>query len=110
MDTPNTRFRGGRINDLDSVAVFGPFDFTDPGIEALAKQGIAAGRKDFVFDFSKVTYLTSPGISSIIRVLKRVQAVGGTLFLYGASQDMLDLLNLANIMKYLKILEAKREP
>jgi anti-anti-sigma factor len=104
MDSPNTRFRSGRIGDTDSIAVFGPFDFTDPGIEAIARQAIATGKKDMVFDFSKVTYLTSPGISGIIRVLKRVQAAGGTLYLFGASQDMLDLLGLANIMKYLKIM------
>jgi anti-anti-sigma factor len=104
METPVTRFRRGTVGDVDSIAVFGPFDFTDPGIESIAKEVMAAGKKDIVFDFTKVTYLTSPGISSIIKVLKRVQAAGGTLYLHGASQDMIDLLNLANIIKYLRVM------
>jgi anti-anti-sigma factor len=104
MDTPNTRFRRSSAGGFDSIAVFGPFDFNDPGFEAIARQVAAEGKKDLVFDFTKVTYLTSPGITAIIKVLKRMQAVGGSLYIHGSAPDMLELLTLANIIKYIKIL------
>ena len=107
MDMYGSRVRRTTVENRSAIAVSGPFDFNDPDIETIAREIASEGEIDLILDFTKVTYLTSPGISCIIKMLKRTQMSGGSLYLYKPAPDMVELLTLANIFKYLKILPSQ---
>ncbi len=86
---------------MDSIEISGPFDFNDPEVDSIAAQILLEGANTVAFDFSRVTYITSPGVACIVKVLKKVQAAHGKLYISGATQDMSDLLKLAHIDKFI---------
>jgi anti-anti-sigma regulatory factor len=63
---------------------------------------LVEGKKILAFDLSKSTYVTSPGVASVIKVLKKVRAIQGELFISGATEDMIDVLRLANIDDFIR--------
>ncbi len=94
--------RGPTVEGVASIEIGGPFDASDPEVIAFAEEILAEGTKNIVLDFGKVTYLTSPGISCVVKVLKKVQSLKGSLTVRGATGDMLDLFRLAKLEKLVK--------
>jgi anti-anti-sigma factor len=98
------RVKRGLVGQLDSIEISGPFDFNDPQVDTVATQILEEGKNSLVFDFSKMTYITSPGVSCIVKVLKRIQAANGIMYISGATPDMIDLLRLAHIDKFIRFI------
>jgi anti-anti-sigma factor len=96
------RVKRGMVGQIDSIEISGPFDFNDPIVDTIASQILEEGKNALAFNFSKITYITSPGVSCIVKVFKRVQAVNGALYISDATQDMIDLLRLAHIDKFIR--------
>ena len=92
------------VGKIDSIEVNGPFNFSDPMIDSIAAQVIEEGKLALAFDLLKVTYMTSPGLASIVKVLKKVQAANGLLYITGATPDMVDLFRLAAVDKFIRFL------
>jgi anti-anti-sigma factor len=98
------RVARGMVGNLDSIEISGPFDFNDPQIDLIATQIIEEGKNSLAFDFSKVTYVTSPGIACIVKVLKKIQSANGLLCISNATADMRDLFRLAHIDRFIKFM------
>jgi|GEM_PF-2057406 STAS domain. len=96
------RVKRGYIGTIDSIQIIGPFNFNDVHVDAIADQVLEEGKQMLAFDLSKTTYVTSPGIASVIKVLKKVQAAKGMLYISGATEDMRDILRLANIDDFIR--------
>jgi anti-anti-sigma regulatory factor len=96
------RIKRGYIGAIDSIQIIGPFNFNDAHLDAIADQVLVEGKKILAFDLSKSTYVTSPGVASVIKVLKKVRAIQGELFISGATEDMIDVLRLANIDDFIR--------
>lgn len=104
MNNSHSQISRGIYNGMDSIAITGPFDFNDAQIDEIAMDVIHAHKKELVFDFSRVSYITSAGIACMIKALKKMQASGGRLYVKGATPDMVDLLSLTHLKKYLHFL------
>jgi anti-anti-sigma factor len=104
MTTIEQRVKRGTVAGIDSISIFGPFDFNDPVVDNLVSQILSEGKKSIAFDFSKTSYLTSQGISCLIKNLKKCQAADATLYIHGATPDMLELIRMANIDKFIQII------
>jgi anti-anti-sigma factor len=89
---------------IDSIEISGPFDFSDPQIDTITAQVLEEGKQLIAFDLSKVSYITSPGLSSIVKVLKKIQSVNGLLYINGATPDMVDLFRLAAVDKFIRFM------
>jgi anti-anti-sigma factor len=98
------RLKRGNIGVMESIAITGPFDFNDPQADILASQILDEGNTSLVFDLSKTTYMTSPGVSCIVKILKKVQAAKGILYVSGATHDMVELFTLAHIDRFIRII------
>lgn len=55
------------------------------------------GAVNIALDFGRVTFMDSAGIGMIIGRYRTVQALGGRLIIYDASQQVLRLLEMAGI-------------
>jgi anti-anti-sigma factor len=89
------------VRQMEAIAVIGPFNLIDPAMIDLAAEIIAEGKHDLVIDCTRVSYMTSAGIACVIKILKKVQAVQGSLFIFGANDDMKEYLLLVKLDKYL---------
>jgi anti-anti-sigma factor len=98
--------RGLRLESVETIEIVGPFDCIDEQVSQLAKQIIDEGAKDVAFDLRKTSYLTSSGIATMIKVLKKIQQAQGTLSLIGATNDMLGLIKMARLDKYITIVNS----
>ena len=87
---------------IDAISVVGAFDTVDTHIDSLVDEILGQGKKDIVFDFSQTSYLTSPGIAVLIKALRKIQAVDGTLYIANITQDMYDLLSTSSLNRFLK--------
>jgi anti-sigma B factor antagonist len=56
-----------------------------------------------IFDLSRVTYVDSTGIGTIVRLLARLKKVGGTLRLTGVKDMVEGVLKLTQVNKIIEI-------
>jgi len=59
----------------------------------------------FCVDFSKVTYINTLGLSSLIKILKASQEKKKILFFVSPSEFVSELLKITNLAKYFKLFE-----
>lgn len=100
----NALVKRGKVQNMDSIEIIGPFDSIDEQVDELAKRIFDDGKVDIVFDLKGTSYLTSSGIATLIKILKHVQQAGGTLAITGATDDMMDLVRLARLDKYIRFI------
>jgi|WetSurMetagenome_2_1015567.scaffolds.fasta_scaffold271894_2 anti-anti-sigma factor len=101
MSANHLAVKRGRYQGMESIEITGPFDAIEPELEGYIKQVLEEGQTDIVFDLSKTTYLTSPGIGMIIKAIKWFHAVNGSVFVYGATSDTREFFALSRIDTYL---------
>lgn len=106
MEVTHRKVSRGSVSGMDSIDVVGPYDSADPNTDSILKEIASEGKKDVVFNFRQTTYLTSPGIACIIKAVKKMKPVKGMVHIYGATQDMVELLELANLSEYLHIMKS----
>lgn len=80
---------------LDGVTVF---DF-----EPQVTQAIAAGCNQLVFDFSRLTYLSSAGLRLLLRTVQQLRAHGGTLAIGAPGRQVLEILSIAGFPNFIPI-------
>ncbi len=72
----STRDEGGRV----VVVAIGEVDvFTAPALDAELYRLIEDGKASIVVDLSRVDFLDSTGLSVLVKALKRIREVDGTL-------------------------------
>jgi anti-anti-sigma factor len=57
----------------------------------------------FLFDFSKVTIITSAGIGTLIRLLVRLQSRGGSLAIFGCSGKICEVFDIVMLKEILQV-------
>jgi anti-anti-sigma factor len=68
------------------IEVVGRIDsVTTPRFEAYCLAALKAGTRGVVLDFSRLIYISSTGLSSVLAVAKRANATGGTFAVSGLS-------------------------
>lgn len=78
------------------VHVTGRIDTTTADrFDARLQQAAAPGTTHMVLDITRVTYVSSAGLRSLLTLLKRVKAQGGRLVLAGASHRVVEILDIA---------------
>jgi anti-anti-sigma factor len=96
-----TIIKRGHVKNYDSIEIHGPFDMIDGQVDILSKEILDEGKTKLVLDLHRVPYMTSSGIACIVKVLKKVQAANAVLYILGATEDMVELLTLARLEKYI---------
>ncbi len=91
----------GRLFDMPSVVVNGPFDFLDSGFDARVDEIIGKGEKNIVLDMTSAHYITAQGIASMFKMIKKIGAVGGELHITGATDDMQEIIELCGLDEYI---------
>ncbi|HLY63434.1 MAG TPA: STAS domain-containing protein [Terriglobia bacterium] len=72
-------------------------------IERAVDEFIRQNEKVVIFDLSRVTYVDSTGIGTIVRLLSRLKKVGGTLRLTGVNGMVEGVLKLTQVDKLIEI-------
>jgi anti-anti-sigma factor len=62
-----------------------------------------------VFDFTKITMMTSAGIGSLVRLHTRLHGLGGALAIYGCSSKVREIFSIVMLDKILAIRDSESE-
>jgi len=57
----------------------------------------------FLFDFSKVTVITSAGIGILVRLLVRLRSRGGSLAVFGCSNKICEVFDIVMLKEILQV-------
>jgi anti-sigma B factor antagonist len=72
-------------------------------IEQQVDEAIRQNEKCVIFDLSRVAYVDSSGIGTIVKILSRLKKVGGTLRLTGVKDMVEGVLKLSQVTKIIEI-------
>ncbi len=72
-------------------------------IEQQVEEVIRQNEKWVIFDLSRVTYVDSSGVGTIVKILGRLKNVGGTLRLTGVKDMVMGVLKLTQLVKIIEI-------
>ena len=86
---------------MPSISIAGPFDFMSRKLDACVDELIGKGETDIVLDLSETHYLTSRGIATMFKMIKKIQAAGGELHITGATDDMQELIEQGKMDEYI---------
>jgi anti-anti-sigma factor len=64
---------------------------------------VAAGGKNFVWDFSQLAYISSAGLRTVLQALKQVNARGGKLAVCSLSRNVLEVFDISGFKSLLTI-------
>jgi anti-anti-sigma factor len=78
-------------------------------IEQTIAPELVESSKRIVLDFSKTDMLFSSGLGVIIRLQKRINELGGTLFLVNFSTKLKDALDAVGLEKIFKAFQTEEE-
>jgi anti-anti-sigma factor len=98
------RVKRTMAGETDAIEINGPLDFNDTLVISLVQQILHEGKTTIALDLSKASYVSSPGIATIIKVIKKLQAVGGQLLITGATPDMANCFSTARIDRFMKFI------
>ena len=103
MSNETEKLTFGTLFSMPSVAIYGPFDFMSVRIDTFVDEQIGKGSTNVVLDLRTAYYITAEGLASIFKLVKKMRSSGGLLHIYGATQDMTELLSFANIAAYVSL-------
>jgi anti-anti-sigma factor len=84
-----------------ALYIKGPFDFMHLKIDAWVDEQLAQGNSTLVLDLTETNYLTAMGIASMFKIVKKLTKTGGMLHILGATDDMVELIKLGKLDKYI---------
>ena len=73
------------------------------------KDEIEAGNKNIVIDFADLGYISSIGLSALVRARSRAAKAGGTIFLANIENKVLEVIRLVHFDKIFNIYETEAE-
>lgn len=66
-------------------------------------EGMAAKAPNIILDFKRVTFLSSAGVRSILKMEKEARAVKGSLYIAGILYEVKQVLDLSGLSRFLKV-------
>ena len=97
-------FTFGKVMDIPSIAIKGPFDFVHPKIDAWVDEQLDTGAATLVLDLSATHYITAQGFASMYKIIKKVSGARGLLHIAGATEDMIELISLGKMDRYVSFI------
>lgn len=94
----------GIVGGMEAIEIINAYTLYDKRIEEMVKEIVGQGNKELVFNCKKLSYITSTGIGQMMRTIKEFQKMQGTIYLYGASEDLKDYLKEISLDKYFKFI------
>ncbi|NMM64756.1 STAS domain-containing protein [Clostridium sp. P21] len=61
------------------------------------------GKKDFVVDFRKCTFIDSTGLGVLVSVYKKCKSIDGSLKLYSINEQVMKIFNMTRLDKVFEI-------
>ena len=74
-----------------------------------ASQLVDRTTRFLVFDFTKITMMTSAGIGTLVRLHTRLQGLGGGLAIYGCSSRVREIFSIVMLDKILAVHDTESE-
>ena len=72
-------------------------------------EGIQAGRRHLVMDFSTIRFVDSSGFGGLLRVYRRLKEVDGELKIFGLQPSIAELFRLTKFIHIFDIFETRDE-
>jgi len=94
-------FSFGTIINVPAIIIKGPFDFTHQKIDIWIDEQIAKGTISVILDLSAAHYITSMGIACMFKIVRKISTAGGMLHIAGATSDMVELISLAKLDRFI---------
>lgn len=92
------------------LAVEGQVDMhTSPDLRGKLRSTLEAKSTPIVVDLSKVTFIDSSGLATLIEALQAVGRYGGRLRLFGLSPAVRNLFKLSNLISIFDIKASREE-
>ena len=66
---------------------------------------MTTGAKNVVFDFSKTRFMDSSGIGLIVGRYKKIQCLGGEIFVVHANNRIKQMFTMAGLKEFVRIIE-----
>jgi anti-sigma B factor antagonist len=84
------------VQDLPIVVISGRLDtVTAPAFDAHVGPFLATARPRMLLDLTQVTYVSSAGLRSVLRLIKHATAQGGRLAVFGAQPSILEVIEIS---------------
>jgi anti-anti-sigma factor len=90
-------------NDVHIVAIAGSLDSTTAPEAQKSLDGVLAGAKKVVMDFSGLDYISSAGLRILLGVAKKLRASGGTLRMFGLNQSVREVFEISGFSAILSV-------
>lgn len=62
--------------------------------------------ENIIFDFEETEFMDSSGVGIILGRLKKIQGLGGKVFVVHANERLQKMLSIAGVMQYVEVLKA----
>ena len=72
-----------------------------------ASQLVDHTTRSLIFDFTKITMMTSDGIGTLVRLHTRLQGLGGGLAIYGCSSKVREIFSIVMLDKILNVCDTE---
>lgn len=97
-------------NDLTVCRIEGEIDInTSPDIKKAFEKLIAKKTPKVVINLTKVTYVDSSGLATLVEILKNMRAYGGRMRLTNMSQKIRSLFEITKLEKLFEIIAEEEE-
>ena len=96
-------------NDIHIVAIAGSMDSTTSPEAQKAIDGVLAGSKKVVLDFSELDYISSAGLRVLLGAAKQLKASGGTLRIFGLNQSVREVFEISGFATILSVFPSESE-
>ncbi|MBN1981405.1 MAG: STAS domain-containing protein [Chitinivibrionales bacterium] len=104
MNKPVLQINRGVVSGIDSIEVVNAYDEAVAVIDDIARDVLAAGGTQLIFNLKKMTYMTSVAIGQLIKIIKLFQKVDGQIYIYGVHPEIKQYLTETSLDKYFKFL------
>ncbi len=97
-------FHDSREQEILIVELVGDLDISSsPAFKEKAAQWVDRGERSVLLDFTRVPFMDSSGLGSLVGVLKRLKEQNGKLALCGLSRDIAKVLEVTKLDRVIPI-------
>ena len=96
-------------NDTHIVAISGSLDSTTSPEAQKSLDGVLAGAKKVVLDFSQLDYISSAGLRILLGAAKHLRASGGKLGIFGLNQSVREVFEISGFSTILSVYQSEAE-
>lgn len=96
-------------NDIYIVAIAGSLDSATAPEAQKSLDGVLAGAKKVVLDFSDLDYISSAGLRVLLGAAKKLRASAGTFGMFGLNQSVREVFEISGFSSILSIYPSEAE-